>query len=716
MNIIRNNSQEVKQLQEKIFNITPAKYFPLIRRKFIDNQYDIEKLSVYLNSYISNFTKEEKLICDSEQEHSQKFELLQKAYNLITENDNVKNDVFLDLVDSPLRKKFLGKIRKQELKDEKDHEKYLAFEELVKPLKNLVPKILYGYVLNIIKTQFKNDPLVYIATVPLFFEKFTKKNKLICDDSVEGSDKKHTRQLKRKKKGLLLWAAQLLKLMGGKDKFFRSKILCNALTDKYKDDMLKTDEFIAQHRLVKANGQVLKLVKQSEKQKQKIAQVLKISSVLSQIAKDKGFTYSLVTVTLPPCWHSNPSRSDKNSYNGATPKEAQHQLASFWKRIRAQLAKKGFIVGEDFFGLEAIELQGDSTLHLHALIYHSALDTKQIHKAINSVAINHNKSVNGDIDQMIRTNYKWAFDIRLNDGRASGATYAFKYITKTHSSYDSSDKNAIKNTAGRSYYGCRGFAFFGIKNSLTQFNFLVCNYISYKKYFSKEIRTMFESGDYYTYITKYNNYFENIYTEVDKKKVFIGVTFDVAGSKDMKSKLKDSALNRCTTKVFIEKKQYCIFELASNEQQDIEDITALDLSKISNAGASYAYELVQSKQEDYDNLKNEFIALCDKNGVSILENVELGGNKFISKNFKSIQDIKCNVVNPFLKENQSQKQQQQQNQSQNQTSVVSATLKQPCSRKSSSTEHSLEEKPKIFNLIEKKEKIKTKPLKFSLSK
>ncbi len=518
---------------------------------------------------------------------------------------------------------FLNLVNEAEKDDDREYQKYLYFQEQLKPLSNLCPKILYGYVLHIIKTQFNNDPLAYIETIPLFFENFTKKDRLICDEAIANEDKNKNKQYKRKKKNLLLWAAQLLKLMGGKGDFFRSKILCNSLTEYYKEEMQRTDDFISQHRLVRSNGQVLKLVKQSEKQKQKIAQILKISSVLSRVAQDKGFTYSLCTVTLPPCFHPNPTRSDKNSYNGATPKEAQHEIMKLWKRIRAQLAKRGFIVGENYFGLEVIECQADSTLHLHAVLYHSKFDTVEIHSAINSVAENYNKEADGDITRMIRNKKKeHKFDIRLNDGRASGATYVFKYITKTHSPYDSDDSNAIKNMACRALYGVRSFAFFGIKNSLTQFNFLVTNHITYKKYFSKEIRTMFVSGDYYTFITKFKQYFENVYCEIDGKKKFLGVTFDTSGSKDMKSKLKDKYLSKCTTQVFIEKKQYCIFELAATEDQEIDSIDGLDLSKFSNKGANFAYELVQQKQELYNNEKYKFIDDCDKRGISILEVVE----------------------------------------------------------------------------------------------
>lgn len=518
---------------------------------------------------------------------------------------------------------FLNFVNKVKASEDREYQKKIEFNEKIKPLTNLCPAILYGYVLHIINTQFKNDPIAYMSTIPLFFEKFTKKDRLICDDSIQNEDKKKNRAYKRKKKNLLLWAAQLLKLMGGKDKFFRSKILCNSLTDYYKEEMRRTDEFIDQHRLVRSNGQVLKLVKQSEKQKQKIAQILKVSSVLSRIAQDKGFTYSLVTVTLPPCFHPNPTKSDKNSYNGAPPKEAQHEIMKIWKRIRAQLAKQGYKAGEDYFGLEVIECQSDSTLHLHAVLYHSKFNTVEIHNQINKVAENYNEEANGDITRMIRNKKKEdKFDIRLNDGRASGATYVFKYITKTHSPYDSDDNNAVKNMACRALYGVRSFAFFGVKNCLTQFNFLVTNQITYKKYFSKEIINMFETGDYYTYITKYCQYFENVHCEIDGKKKFLGVTFDTAGNKDMKSKLKDKYLSKCTTQVFIEKKQYCIFELAATEDQEIDSIDGLDLSKFSNKGASFAYELVQQKQEIYNNEKYKFIDDCDRKGISILEVVE----------------------------------------------------------------------------------------------
>lgn len=520
----------------------------------------------------------------------------------------------------------------------------LDFDLSFYPLKKLVPSSLQNYVLHIIKTQFKNDPKAYIATVSLFFEKFTKKDKHICENTAEGKTKLATKQLKRKRKATLLWAAQLLKLMGGKDKFKRASILCNDLTNLYKEEMKKTDEFIAQHRLVRANGKVIKLASLSDKQKQKIAQILKISSTLCELAKRKNYTYSLVTLTLPPVFNSNPVVSDKCSYGGARPEEAHKQLMHFWKLIRSYLAKAGFKVGDDFFGLQTVECMKSSTLHLHSLIYSSpkfneeqyyknnrfVTETEILHKVIKSVQNNYNAQfpIDGVNDEVRENNkkYRVKFDIKLNDGRASGATYVFKYITKTYSAYDSEDKSALKNTACRSMYGARGFAFFGIRNCLTQFNFLVSNYKTFKDYVCEELQQILETGDYLGYIDHYYQFFENVHYEDNGEKKLLGVTFDTRGNDYIKTTtlLQSSAYTKEV--LLIEKKQYCVFELAQDQDPEITTIDALDLKEICNMGASYAFELVKAKQETYDTEKLDFINNCNMNSVCVIHSYETDTN------------------------------------------------------------------------------------------
>lgn len=65
-----------------------------------------------------------------------------------------------------------------------------------------------------------------------------------------------------------------------------------------------------------ADGKITKLISNEEKQKQRIAQILKISKCMESIAKQKGFTFSFITLTLPSSFHCNAVKGDSNSFTG----------------------------------------------------------------------------------------------------------------------------------------------------------------------------------------------------------------------------------------------------------------------------------------------------------------------------------------------------------------------------------------------------------------
>lgn len=599
-----------------------------------------------------------------------------QTHNHIIRNNSIEVNGFKQI--------FLDLVNKEDEEDRKASNYLKSFDSIF----SLAPIIHHDYIIHIVKTQFKDSVEDYIKTIPLFFERFTRKDKNICDGNAKGETKLQTRRMNKKKKELLLYSAQLLKLIGGKDKHFRSSILCNSSVSFYKYEMKKTEDYVNSYKLVRANGRILRLTKHEDKQKQKVAQIIRISKCLSDLAVKRGFTYSLITLTLPPVFHPNPTKGEC-SYNGATPKEAHQQLMKYWSLIRANCAKSGLITGEDFFGLQTVESQKDSTLHLHCLIYHSSDNTNLIHSIVNKVQDKHNKKARHKTERVF-------FDIKLNDGRASGSTYVFKYITKTNAIYTEQDDNAIKNTACRYMYGARGFAFFGVDNAITQFNFLHSNFLPFKKYLSEEIIKMLEDRDYFLFITKYSRFFENVYYHNEKgTKKLLGVTFDMSGNADFskqKGLLKKVYLSKTTTQIFIEKRQYTIFE---NDMEKLDSINELDLTDIKNIGASIAYELVKAKQANYDIEKDRFIEQCEERNIITLEVEE--------------EDLPFHLIKPKAKAEDREEEEQKHK-------AEEVTLIQPYSRKSNpkTENHALECKPKPK--IELKTTEKKKYLGFSLSR
>lgn len=119
------------------------------------------------------------------------------------------------------------------------------------------------------------------------------------------------RDKKAYKKNLILHSAQLLKLIG----FNRQKVATKAMTKEYVEDMENSDDYINSLRLINAKGKIIKLDTNKEKQFKKLAKMNKIADTMDLIAKGKGFTNSMITLTLPPSYHPNP-QNNNCSYGG----------------------------------------------------------------------------------------------------------------------------------------------------------------------------------------------------------------------------------------------------------------------------------------------------------------------------------------------------------------------------------------------------------------
>ncbi len=492
-----------------------------------------------------------------------------------------------------------------------------------------VPQIHKSYVRLVIDKFYQGDEDKYCDDVKLFFDKFTLQDKRVCDDAIV-KDKK-TKQLYKRKKKLILYSAQLLKLISA----FRSKYITNDMLNIYKNDMIERDNYLDNCRLVDGKGNIFKMKSLANKQQQQLAQILKTSKLLDLIATEKGFTYSFITLTLPAHFHPFPSMGH-NSYNGATPDEAISQLNNYWQVFRATLSQNGLVYGDDLLGISVMESHKDSSLHKHILIYHSIDNTKAIEKATKTVQDNYK----------LKTGIQVNFDYRTKDltmeNPASGSTYIFKYITKTNTNYleteNGKSTNAVKNMAIRYFYGIRGYNTFGIKQITSKLNYLQKNIDRYKHFFDindtqwqhnsnysalienmkviaeknkyidmdgrktplHQLYSLIKQGDMYAFYRYFERFFTNIYSADG---LFIGVEFN-------KSSFENEYINHfpknflTTEKLLIEKKQYCIFEKNYEKEE-----RKIDISKMEDGvytSLLSAYDLAIDKQFTIDLAIEEF--------------------------------------------------------------------------------------------------------------
>lgn len=396
----------------------------------------------------------------------------------------------------------------------------------------LVPKIHRSTVRNLVKVQFNNNLDDYLKTIPLFFDQliWNKKKKDDCDEKFITN--KSNRDKKIYKKGLILHSAQLLKLIGHN----RQKVATKAMIKEYVEDMENSDDYINNLRLINAKGKIIRLETNKEKQFKKLARMNKIADTMDLLAKDKGFTNSMITLTLPPSYHPAP-KNNNCSYKGATPQQAKKLLTTFWQAFRALLSNNGFIFGENLIGLQVIELQGDSTLHLHSIFYHSKEDEELLTKCLNDVEDNYNKKQTDPKDRLGRIDKNGkkvrGFDIQYSNQKTGeesyqrGSSYLMKYLYKTHTTYDdkNTDDSVLRNQACRWFYGVRSFNFFGFNGAISKFDFLIKNYKSYENTLPDEIKNCLKTDDLYSFIKHYNQFFTNEYNKDSSKRKFIGVIF-----------------------------------------------------------------------------------------------------------------------------------------------------------------------------------------------
>lgn len=605
-NIIDNNSK-VNNLSANISNI------------FQLNQEDSIR---YFNEFVEQEKEEDGFIERQAVKIKEKNRKLEAEAN---QERNLKNKNNVAKLQQE-KKKVLKEVKARVLKQNSQLKPFMKFF-------SCVPQMHISYVLNIIKKQFKGDTQKYIDSVQLFNKHFTEDHKLICDSIVACDVKIDRRKLNKQKKELMLYSAQLLGLVGKA----RAKILNESLVKHYLDEMAKAEEFSQKFRLIHKSGKIMRFVSLARRQKQRQAQILKISKCMSLMSKEKEYTYTLLTLTNPPIYHPRPSLGE-NSFEAITPSESHAKLMDFWKSIRANLAEKDIHAGEQrIFGLEVLEFHKDSCPHVHVLIYHSKEDKDMIHHVINGVQNRHNEQfpINenmtfGEKRQALKRRVK--FDIRSNDGRASGSTYVFKYITKCTASYNSKDTSAVKNSACRYYYSARSFNFFGLRGSITKFNFLQANYHLYQEYMPLQVIDMFNDNDYYSFVTHYADVFKNVhYRDENGDRKLLGVSFDFAKSLEVLRRLGiayDLTDVKASEKniILIEKKQYCIFE----KTDDFDDEKHIDANDSLSMEVKKAYKAVCKKQDYYDVKKCDYISdqlLYKKDVITI----EIDGMQVLNK-------------------------------------------------------------------------------------
>ncbi|MFY1964365.1 replication endonuclease [Achromobacter xylosoxidans] len=505
---------------------------------------------------------------------------------------------------------FLDFIREEEEKDELESLKKKVHNKPFDVIKGLVgyskhykfirliPKIQLSAVLWKIQNQYNNNLKSYVKAHPLFVKCFTEEMKHCADGNIEIGE----RDKKKNKKEFLLYSSQLLGLVGKNGRAY----INDSLLDYYKKDFEDQERYLEQFRLVNNDGKISKFTSLQDRQRRKLAQLLNLSACMSQMAHDKGFVFSFVTLTLPGSYHPSPAKG-QNTFNGVRPSVAHKQLHHYWKLIRARLAKAGLRAKIDYFGIEVSESHKDSCLHLHSLIYTSKEHQVLLENIVNDVANKSHEYVKFDFKKEDK-NFKGK-----NGKSANGASYIFKYLTKTNATI--TDDTAIKNIALRWLYSARGYNFFGLDSSLSKFEFVCKNREEYKNVFCAELNKCLIDWDYYTFVNKFSQFFK-VYRK-DSKIEF--VTYNLDGNNQGSFKKKSSLLP--SKFITITKKIFGIFEATGSNDRAFHMIE-LDENLESNAGAFGAWSACKTATWEYSKQISAFEKNESLNGSIFLHHLE----------------------------------------------------------------------------------------------
>lgn len=464
----------------------------------------------------------------------------------------------------------------------------------------LIPKIHLPFVLWKVEKQFNGSKEKFIEKHHLFLSHFDIEKRRLCDNSYI-LDRETKRNLRKLIKSYILHSAQLLGLVGKGGKSY----VTDSMLELYKEDIENQEAYLTNFRLITKKGKFLRLQTVEAKQRKRNAQILNLSSCLAKMAEEKKFTWCMITLTLPPSFHPAPSIG-ANSYNGVDPLTAHKQINSYWKKIRALLAKAGLKAGHSYFGCSVHEVMKDSTLHKHSLIYIDESHVDLLKNIVNGVAARSSEFVRFDIvENGVRKikDKKTGKITYLQVPKVQGATYIYKYIMKFNGTY--TDDNTLRNQSARYFYSARGFDFFGLKSSLSKFNFLLANYGNYKEFFNEELREIFEKFNYYEFQKNYEQYFKIVRNH---KGAILFVEYDLNGNRDIELRQNKIMSNITNQKVIIKKKLFSVFEITEEiREKEIEDIGNIDIENIKNAGVKSAFQSVIKMEDDYSSFISQYV-------------------------------------------------------------------------------------------------------------
>ena len=190
----------------------------------------------------------------------------------------------------------------------------------------------------------------------------------------------------------------------------------------------------------------------------RFAKLYTFVKAMDTMAMEAGLSAAMVTLTLEPQWHPNPSNGNR-SWNGCTPRQAHQNIATRWQSILRDLDRFGIGVS----GLRVVEPHKDGCPHWHIWLLYQPDAAQVIMQTVmryfpNKLKVrcakrNSAKQMKAGADKVRHVDqmYDTLSQLQASQGRrlshpkegaqvefalidrsiSSGASYAMKYLLKT---------------------------------------------------------------------------------------------------------------------------------------------------------------------------------------------------------------------------------------------------------------------------------------------
>lgn len=120
-----------------------------------------------------------------------------------------------------------------------------------------------------------------------------------------------------------------------------------------------------------SDDSVLTLEQVASSPKSRFAKLYAFVQAMDAIAQEAGLSAGLLTLTLEPEWHPNPSHGE-SSWNGTSPREGHRSMGRRWQSILRDLDRLGIGLS----GLRVVEPHQDACPHWHLwLLYRQEAET-----------------------------------------------------------------------------------------------------------------------------------------------------------------------------------------------------------------------------------------------------------------------------------------------------------------------------------------------------